>query len=565
LLPVVLAAGLILRLLYIRAIRDDALSKVLAVDARFYDGWARSILRGDWLGREVFYQDPLYAYFLALCYKLFGAQADSARIVQAFLDTGTLGLLYGIGALSFGSWAGLAAAGLAACYGPLVYYTGLLDKTTFSIFLIALSLALFGLACRRGAFWSALAGVGAGLAALARGNMLIAALGLGAWLFWPGAQAKGRLRRGLLFALGASCVIGAVALRNSLVGKDLVLVSANAGLNFRIGNNPYSVGAYMEPPFLHGIPESEFPASKEYAERSVGLGPMKASAVSAFYLRQGLQFIQDQPGAWLRLAARKLFLAANGLEIGETYSYDYFAERYALLRWAFLDFRLLFALGLLGACVFWARAGLHELHVFLLAYGLSLIVFFVTSRYRLPLIIPLALFGAWYLAEYLPKCLAHKARSWTHLGLAVVLLLLSGWIPAWVEQRVVKPTRATPHAVAGYIYCQELGDCNAGLRELETAKRIHPGAPGIEIHMAQCCDKMGDTAQALLHYTAAIEADPSAHEAFNNLGVIYFTRQDYRQARDAFAAALRLKPGFPLYQSNVARAQAFLARGQGRR
>jgi tetratricopeptide (TPR) repeat protein len=554
----VLAAGLVLRLLYIRAIRADALIRVLVVDAHFYDDWARRIVRGDWLGSEVFYQDPLYAYFLALCYKLFGSKPESVRVVQAFLDTGTLSLFYGIGALSFGSWAGLAAAGLAAFYGPLVYYTGLLDKTTFSIFIIALSLALFGLACRRGILWSALAGFGVGLAALVRGNMIIVALGLGARLCWSGTQVKDRLRRGLLFALGAACVIGTVTLRNVMVGKDLVLVSANAGLNFLIGNNSYSIGAYREPPFLHGIPESEFQESREYAERGTGRGLMKASEVSRFYFRQGLQFIRDQPGAWLGLAIRKIFLAANRLEIGETYSYDYFAERYGLLRWAFLDFRVIFALGLLGACVYLVRAGFHELHVFLLAYGLSLVLFFVTSRYRLPLLIPLVSFGAWYLVEELPKCLANKAWSWASWGLAIALLLLSGWIPAWVEQGVAKPTRATPHAIAGYIYCHELGDFNAGLRELETAKRIQSAAPGIDMHMAQCYERMGDTPQALTHYIAAIREDPSTHEAFNNLGVIYFTRRDYRSARDAFAAALRLKPGFPLYQRNVAQAQARL-------
>jgi tetratricopeptide (TPR) repeat protein len=291
---------------------------------------------------------------------------------------------------------------------------------------------------------------------------------------------------------------------------------------------------------------------------------MKASEVSAFYFRQGLRFIQDQPGQWLRLCARKLFLASSDLEIGETYDYGYFARRYPLLRWAFLDFRAIFALGLLGACVFWARAGLHELHVFILTYALSLVFFFVTSRYRLPLLIPLALFGAWYLADELPKVMAGKARPWAHLGLFIALLIFSGWVPSWVEQRVIKPTQATPYAIAGYIDCKELGDFNAGLRELETAKNIRPGAPGIEIHMAQCCQQMGDTAAALSHYLTAIKEDPSAHDAFNNLGVIYFTRRDYRSALDAFSSALSLKPDMPLYQSNVAQARQRLARGAAR-
>jgi tetratricopeptide (TPR) repeat protein len=80
--------------------------------------------------------------------------------------------------------------------------------------------------------------------------------------------------------------------------------------------------------------------------------------------------------------------------------------------------------------------------------------------------------------------------------------------------------------------------------------------------MAQCCEKKGDTAQALSHYLTAVQEDPSAHEAFNNLGVIYFTRQDYRLALEAFSAALRIKPGLTLYQSNVAQAQTHLSRGR---
>ncbi len=34
-------------------------------DSRAYDEWARRIAAGDWIGREVFYQAPLYPYFLA--------------------------------------------------------------------------------------------------------------------------------------------------------------------------------------------------------------------------------------------------------------------------------------------------------------------------------------------------------------------------------------------------------------------------------------------------------------------------------------------------------------------
>ena len=270
LLSLILIGGLVLRLLYIHAIRNDALAKVLVIDAQFYDSWARRILQGDWFGHEIFYQDPLYAYFLALCYKIFGHDPGRVRVVQALLDTVSLALLYDIGMVLFGPVVGIVAAGIAAFYGPLVYYTGLLDKTTFSFFLITLSLALFSRAYRRQLGWSLWAGVTMGLAALARGNLLIAAVCMGALLFRKKAPTRDRLRRGLAFTFGVAAVVGAVTLRNFVVGKDLVLLSSNAGLNFLIGNNPYTVGDYIEPPFLREIPEFSFVDSKDYAERSPG-------------------------------------------------------------------------------------------------------------------------------------------------------------------------------------------------------------------------------------------------------------------------------------------------------
>ena len=34
------------------------------LDARYFDLWARRLAAGDWLGHDVFFVDPLYAYFL---------------------------------------------------------------------------------------------------------------------------------------------------------------------------------------------------------------------------------------------------------------------------------------------------------------------------------------------------------------------------------------------------------------------------------------------------------------------------------------------------------------------
>ena len=54
-------------------------------DSRSYDLWAQEIARGHWLGDRVFYQAPLYPYFLATLYWLFGHHLFMIRVVQIIL------------------------------------------------------------------------------------------------------------------------------------------------------------------------------------------------------------------------------------------------------------------------------------------------------------------------------------------------------------------------------------------------------------------------------------------------------------------------------------------------
>jgi len=68
----VFALALVLRLAYLWQWRDSALFSTPIGDARAYLEWARAIAAGDWLGHEVFYQAPLYPYFLAVVLKLTG-------------------------------------------------------------------------------------------------------------------------------------------------------------------------------------------------------------------------------------------------------------------------------------------------------------------------------------------------------------------------------------------------------------------------------------------------------------------------------------------------------------
>ncbi len=83
-----------IRLVYLFQIEGAPLFYHLASDGRSYDEWARQIAAGHWLGQGVFYQAPLYPYFLGLLQIAIGHNLWSIRIVQIALGSASCVLLY---------------------------------------------------------------------------------------------------------------------------------------------------------------------------------------------------------------------------------------------------------------------------------------------------------------------------------------------------------------------------------------------------------------------------------------------------------------------------------------
>ena len=78
-------------------------------DAKTYDAWAKRIVGGDWLGSEVFYQAPLYPYFLASVYAALGDELLGVRMVQVTLGAVSCVFLAQAGWRLFSRSVGIAA------------------------------------------------------------------------------------------------------------------------------------------------------------------------------------------------------------------------------------------------------------------------------------------------------------------------------------------------------------------------------------------------------------------------------------------------------------------------
>jgi 4-amino-4-deoxy-L-arabinose transferase-like glycosyltransferase len=327
------------RLLNLWQIRHSPYFTVLMGDARGYDEWAQRIANGDWLGHDVFYQAPLYPYFLGFLYRVAGRSLLVVRVSQAAIGSLACVLLGLAGWRLFSKRTGLIAGLILALYAPAIFFDGLIQKSVLDVFFVCLMLWLVASLATENAdpgnrkpvpfrntpwFWL---GVTLGGLSLTRENALLLAAVL---LAWAAFQVR-KTPAVIAFLFGATIVLLPVAVRNHFVGGGFYLTTSQFGPNFYIGNNPRSDGTYMPLRFGRGAPEYEQQDATELAEQALGRR-LNAAEVSAYWTDRALSFIRSQPFAWLKLIGRKVVLLANATEVLDTESQYSYAEWSAPIR-----------------------------------------------------------------------------------------------------------------------------------------------------------------------------------------------------------------------------------------
>jgi len=495
------------------------------LDSDVYVRLAERAAGGDWaLGPDPYFVSPLYIYFLALVRRAFGPSLLVPRVVQALLGAAAVGLGATTARRLFASpvTAGVAAW-LAALTGVFAFHEIVLLQSSLDPFLTALALFLLVRAAQTESTRDyALAGAAFGLLVANRPNALAAAAAIAL-----AVVAAGRTRRSLLqaVALGAGLLVplAPFALRNRLVAGEWILVSSHGGLNFYIGNNPEADGTYHSVPGVTPAIEGQARDARLLAEKARGR-PLSASEVSDYFYDRAFEFIRSEPRAALGLFAHKLAYALNAVEVPLNYSYAYFSrDEPTLLRALGVGSWLLVPLGLVGLLVHppvASRPAWISWAVFVPAYLGSLALFFVSARYRLPLLVPLCVSAGTAVAQ-LATWLRSGKRRQAFLALAGLagLLLFSNWDLGLDDGRGPEASEMVLHHLA------------AG-REAE--------------------------ARALLARSEPLLANPAL--LYYRMGLGYVERGEPAQAAPLFARALEADPGQPDVQLSLG--QALLAAGQ---
>ena len=622
-LVAVFALALAVRLYYLHEIRASPLFTAPVVDARTYVEEARYFSDVSFAGRPApFWQPPLYPVLLGVLFTLAGDDLYLPRLIQAVLGALVCVLICLLGYRVFGAGVGLGAGFAAALYGPLIYFGGELLPTLLACCLNLL--ALWVLMAGR----YLLAGILLGLSALTVANILLFVPVLLGWIF-AGLRAPRRLTAAALLLLGCALVIAPVAYRNWVVGGDLVLISHNAGINFYIGNN----ADYEQTTRIR--PGRDWVELVEMPERRAGIE--QPSAKSRYFFSQSWQYITSEPLNFLGLLAYKGYLFLRGDEIPRNRDL-YFARNdsdlLSVLLWkkglAF-PFGLVAPLALLGLFAVlrpepvegrssekssknspWValsripsfprkressgeRDGPQRLQtasepegrllaLFVACYALSVVLFFVTGRYRLPAVPVLLLFAACGVRVL-------WQRPWPALAAVATLLIFCNVATAAMDRE----GDAHEHYYLGYAYEERDMPAHAGRHYRRAIARDSTFAEpllalaalhgederygkAIELYRrylktqpndADVRFLLGHTAllarrydEAAAAYFEVAAARPNWAAAHGGLGYALLMADQPQRAARAYSRTLELNPDSTLVRYQLARLYA--AQGQNR-
>ncbi len=581
---VLFAVAVVVKLLYVFQSRDAIEVLAPIMDARYYDQTARDILAGNLARREAFFMGPLYPYVLAVIYSIFGHDFTWTRAIQMVGGATTVVLTYHLGARLLRPAAGLVAAVLLLGYGALTFYEGQLLMAWLGTLLNTLLVLLLIRQRAESGWWSwVVIGLVMGVSALARANILAFAP-IVLWYAWRGLPGAPNWKRPTIFAAAVFVALLPATIHNYVASRDVVLVTSNAGLNFYIGNSDKATGIFYLPEDTDFVSDA---TSRVQIERKLGRD-LKPSELSRYWFERSFSWIKDHPGAAISLMGRKTAMFFNGYELPQIENFYRARARYPSLAILFVSFWMILVLAVLGiVSLLRERRNLIVPLGFVLAYAASIIVFFITARYRVQIVPTLCVFaaaGLFALAGNLqkPRALAGMVLVALFVGAASYPGLFQ------VEKRQLafreaihdgrrlselnrhrEAITAIDSAIAifpdyyeGYlqraIVYKASKDNFKAIEDYQRALARNDAVPGVHYDLAQTLKQVKLLKAAAEEYQAAIRLDPNMIEAYNNLGITLQEAGRPAEAVRAFQMALEIDPGYVKLYSNLGAAYAEL-------
>ncbi|MEO0216650.1 MAG: glycosyltransferase family 39 protein, partial [candidate division WOR-3 bacterium] len=513
--------------------RNNPIFEIPIVDSAEYIKTAEYILDKNFLGISgSYYHPPFYYYFIALILKIFNRSVNVIKIIQVFLDLAIILMTYYLARRIFNQTVAVIASFLYAIYLPVIQANlEILPSVLLSFLLLS---SVFSLSnfykhwkTEKPRFkWLGIAGLSYGLLIITLPNFLII-LPIILWWCWS------MMRRALNFCIKyivfffIIVLIPAflVTLRNYLYAHEPVIISYNGGINFFVGNNAEIEKTIAIQP---GYQWDSLMTVAYLSERITDF-----SRQQNFWYKKGIDFIIKRPLNWLLITTKKTILFFNAFEFPRNTDEEFFGNFSAVNKLPLVRADLVFPLCLAGIVyvMFFDRSrrekGMIKLIILIFfGYALTIIIIFVSSRYRLPIISFFCIFAGYSLY-----------KLWDSIGkknYQIIIKMLSLLIPfiIFTQMKFFKDSYPykKPLTLSYIQICRALIE-NQRTTEAEGYLKKCFSLPPDEITYERhytaglYYNKIGDTEKAIENFKEAWSLNPHFYYALNQLGFIYKKRQ----------------------------------------
>ncbi|MBW1741445.1 MAG: tetratricopeptide repeat protein [Deltaproteobacteria bacterium] len=404
----------------------------------------------------------LYNAIVGVIYSVFGIKPLWIFIFQILLCSLGCILLYVLGKKIFNPFVGLLAAAIYAIYPVSIYYTGIIARVNVVAFLSLLMVYILTLCLeKKGLLRYAMAVVVCSLAVSGRYNILLFIV---AFAFW------------FLF------------FRHNLLKRNSFVPTVLTGLGFLLAT--LGLAFWVQLPDLFNL--KPWVIGNSYDS-------------NMFYCSPHKELIPVVSKDFLLRQIYKAFAFFNTFEAPNNFNYYLFREKVRLLQYLPISFGVIFPFAMVGfVSAFKNKKNIMPVALFVCFYSISIIIFFIASRYRQPIVpfmILMMSYGIYDIYTNLREK-RHK-RVVSQMAFLMLMTLLSTWKP----------------------------DC---IKNVETAcNAIH------RVNFGNLYKRNGEHLKAIQEFKRAIETTPTYWAAYHNLGALYAKQGMYKEALDTYRVVIQ--------------------------
>lgn len=492
------------------------------------------------------YRPPLYPFLISLMFIFLGPGLTPVYLCQSILGLVNALLVRRMAAIIFSPWAGALAGTLMAASGVGIHLEFQVLPTITAITLTLLSLNQLITKSGNGSLQpirltspcllkkmpgEMLAGLWGGLSSLTW-PLMVVIYPVGLYLL-P--------RRGwLCFSAGFALPLGLNLFIHLLINSGPVLLSAQGGVNFYIGNSPSSQGFTA---YLPGVgPGWDWTTVEGLAQVEKG-GDLTPYQVDRHFWMKGWEVIKSDPRGWAKLIVRKAGLFWSTVEISNTQDIYHLADRCPILKYLIpIGVPYLLPLTLLGCWMGRRKREVQGMALYGGGFYIGSLLFFINYRFRYPIFPLMAIMvsgGIVGLAGGFPEWWGGFRLKRVLIPLS--LLIVGFGLPFSAKVGYDPSLREYGFFTEGVAW-EKLGELKRAREAYEEAIKRQPAIPYAHLSLARIALQEGERERALSHLRQELINLPTNGRAWMLLGELLEERGEYEQALTCYRRALEHRP-----------------------